>query len=290
MFSGRAKLWGFDFHGGLADRMKGLVSVYKACKELGKEYKVLHTLPYPLEKYLEPNQVNWIIREEDVVYNMNAVSPHWLRHSHYPDENKYHYWRLKKLLNSTRTLHVYSNAIMVSDEEFKSLFHELFKPSFILKNAIEQNLKDIGRKYISLSYRFTHLLGDPIDVYLKELEEDEKLKLIDKAISSIYKMHQLYPEHKLLVNSDSERFLSSVKDCNLNFIYINPGIPVHIDQNFNASDADYLKTFVDFFMISEAEKVFLIIIDEMRNSGFPKCAAMVGNKTFQILNYNSFYL
>lgn len=42
-----------------------------------------------------------------------------------------------------------------------------------------------------------------------------------------------------------------------------------------------MKTFVDFFMIGNAEKVFLIRCGKMRNSGFPKCAATVGDKSFE---------
>ena len=120
---------------------------------------------------------------------------------------------------------------------------------------------------------------------MKELDEIKKGELLSKAINSIFEIHRLYPDYKLLVNSDSLRFLSAVDNENLSYIYIIPGVPVHIDQQFDASEADFLKTFVDFYMISRAAKVFLIRIGEMRNSGFPKCAAMVGGKPYQVLRY-----
>ena len=286
MFSGRVSLWAFDLHGGLADRLKGIVSVYKACIEANRTFKILHTIPYKLEDYLEPNEIDWRIKEDEIQYNRNAVHPHYLRHAHYKDEEKYLMWRLIKLLKSEKGIHhIYSNAKMINDEEYRDLFHKLFKPSPVIQSHITNNLQNINNIYISLSFRFCHLLGDPIDEYMPELNQNDKISLLNKTYNSIIDFHQSYPNHTILINSDSATFIDYIKKKELNYVHIIPGIPIHIDQvkvnELNTIDS-YIKTFVDFFMISKAEKVFLVKSTEMRNSGFPKVASIIGNKPFQI--------
>ena len=284
ILSGKAHLWAFDIHGGFADRLKGIVSVYEACKESDRNFKIVHTYPYLLEKFLVPNQYDWKIDSDAVVYNIHAVTPYYFRHSHYKDEASYFRWRARRLLTGNKCLHIYSNAVTVNDDEFRTCFNELFKPSPSLEREIDLNLSNIGCNYISLSYRFTHLLGDPVDTYMKELSAEEKEALIDQTLSSIIAFHNKYPNHKILVNSDSNTFLSRVKEASHDYVYIIPGVPVHIDQVTDASDESYMKTFIDFFMISKADRVFLVKAGEMRNSGFPKCAAIIGNKPFEIVN------
>ena len=211
MLNGRVSLWPFDLHGGLADRLKGIVSVYKACIETNKPFKILHTIPYQLEDFLEPNEVDWRIREDEIQYNRNTVRPHYLRHSHYKDEEQYLMWRLIKLLKREKGVHhIYSNAKMVNDQDYRELFHKLFKPSPIIQNHIKENLRNINKEYISLSFRFCHLLGDPVDEYMIELNQDEKISLLNKTHNSIMDFHQLYPNYTLLVNSDSTTFIEYI--------------------------------------------------------------------------------
>lgn len=287
VLTGKSSLWGNAVvHGGLADRLKGIVSIYAACKETGRHFVIVHTYPYLLESYLIPNKYDWIANSNLMVYNLNAVTPHYQRHSSNEDdcELRYQKWRIKKLLRGRKCVHFYSNAITVDDNEFRQYFNELFKPAPQVKKEIDRNLKNLGESFISLSFRFTHLLGDPVDTYLKELPDSEKESLINKLIICIDDFHAKYIKQRILINSDSVLFLSRIRELKRDFIYIIPGEPVHIDQNLNASKESYLKTFVDFFIISMAEKVFLVKSSEMRNSGFPKCAAIIGNKPFEIVN------
>lgn len=287
LVTGKAKLW-YDavIHGGLADRLKGMASVYTACRDVGRNFKIVHTYPYLLQDFLIPNLYDWTTNPESVVYNNNAVSPHMQRHSCNEDTDmiKYQIWKLKKILGkSKKCVHLYSNAITVDDDCFRHIFHELFKPSPLLEDEINKNLEAIGGAYISLSFRFTHLLGDPVDTYMKELSSVEKENLIEKLVVCINDFHIKYPDRFILVNSDSNIFLSRIKGLKKKYIYIVPGVPIHIDQTRNATVDSYLKTFVDFFMISKAEKVFQVRTTEMRCSGFPKCAAIIGNKPFEIV-------
>ena len=50
-------------HGGMFDRLKGLITVYAISKALGKSFKLDWTYPFVLDKYLEPNEYDWLIDE-----------------------------------------------------------------------------------------------------------------------------------------------------------------------------------------------------------------------------------
>ena len=56
-------------NGGLADRLRGIVSVYEVCKELGIEFKLIFTSPFKLQQFLEPNNVDWRIAEQELNYS-----------------------------------------------------------------------------------------------------------------------------------------------------------------------------------------------------------------------------
>ena len=60
---------GFSQHGGLVDRLKGIISFYETAKQTGFEFKIYHEFPYKLEAFLEPNQYNWVANKEDMKWN-----------------------------------------------------------------------------------------------------------------------------------------------------------------------------------------------------------------------------
>ena len=283
MFNGNVALNNVIVHGGMADRLKGITSVYKVCKEMKKSFKIDHISPYKLNQFLVPNEYDWHIEHNKVEKAKNTES-HILDDLNLKQDNKYFYRRLKLLCRKKRTLIIYSNAHIISDEEFRSLYHELFRPSNMLETAIRENLDRIGEEYLSISFRFTHVLGDPIDVYIPELPQEEKVALIEKSILCIHQIHSEYPKLKILVNSDSAIFLDRVKLLQLPFVYITPGTPVHIDQNMESDIISYLKTFLDFYLISMAQKVILVKSEKMYNSAFPRYAAIMGNKDYNVMN------
>ena len=50
-------------HGGMFDRLKGLITIYAISKALGKPFKLSWSYPFVLSKYLEPNEYDWPIDE-----------------------------------------------------------------------------------------------------------------------------------------------------------------------------------------------------------------------------------
>ena len=90
------------------------------------------------------------------------------------------------------------------------------------------------------------------------------------------------PAHNMvLVTADSERFLAEVSK--ISGVYVIPGKVGHID--YDHGDDVNMKTFLDFFLISGAQKVYLAKGKGMYNSAFAKTAALVNNREFEMYEY-----
>ena len=63
MLDGRA------LHGGLSDRLMGIISTYKVCKLLNLDFRIHFVKPFFLNDYLVPNKIDWKISYEEISYN-----------------------------------------------------------------------------------------------------------------------------------------------------------------------------------------------------------------------------
>lgn len=80
MFDNEVALNTTNKSGGLADRLKGMVSVYKACAETGRPFRISHTIPFELEQYLQPNVYDWRINSSDICYKNDEMELHVIRY------------------------------------------------------------------------------------------------------------------------------------------------------------------------------------------------------------------
>ena len=64
-----------------------------------------------------------------------------------------------------------------------------------------------------------------------------------------------------------------------------PGTISHIGNDTHHTYEYYEKTFLDFFVISGAQEVYLLRSSMMHNSGFPYAAARVGEKPYHIVEF-----
>lgn len=279
---------GFIWHGGLADRLKGAISIYEWCKKNNKVFKINFCHPFRLENYLIPNNYNWLA--DDISYNIKTSLPKIClteqRACGKKDVQKNYDKYINKWLDDNlnikdKQIHVYTN-MRLGNKNFAPLFNELFKPSEKLQVEIDKNIECLGNKYISISFRFTTIMGDFTDCAGKEYQEEDKVKLLKNCVQAVKDIRKKAPLHnKVLITADSERFLNYAKE-NLKDIYIIPGKVGHID--YNNSDDVNMKTFLDFMLISKAQKAYLVKNKDMYNSAFAKTAAMVNNRDFELVN------
>lgn len=267
-------------HGGLSDRLCGLVSAYACSKDLGVDFKVFFESPYPLTDYLIPNKVDWVINENEISFNSGEAKASYI--PYYWKNNKFQKKIARKRLKSTKKqVHVYSNMRYFTKAEFNTLFNELFQLTDPLKGKIKYNTQYLSDKYISITFRFQQLLGDFEEGNFPKLKtEEEKQELINKCISKIKEIKKENPQFdKILVTSDSKIFLECANQ--LDYVYIIPGDIVHMDF-VEKKDLfeEHLKSFIDFFMLANATKIYLVHFQPLFNSSFPETSSFINNVEF----------
>lgn len=278
---------GYTWSGGLADRLKGIISVFWYCQKYNRPFKVNFCDPFRLHDYLIPNEYNWL--PDSVIYEAKNVEPVVCLRE--PRTGKYlvHQWdeKFPEWMNTycgdpTKQYHIYTN-MYLSYYNFSENFHKLFRPCERLQKEITYHKQQMGGKYISISFRFTTLLGDFTDCTGAPLPNNEREDYIQACLNAIREIHKTAPAHDcILITADSSTFLERVQHWNKNTntlnLYVIPGKVGHID--YDHGDDVNMKTFLDFLMVAEAESVYLVKHGKMYGSAFAKTAAMVNNKLF----------
>lgn len=270
-------------HGGLVDRLKGIVSFYQIAQKLGYDFKILFDSPFPLATFLEPNEVDWEIKSKDFKWHPTKSKCLYLI-------NNFKVNPLKRIENSkANTFYIYANIdysksifLELNTNELELKWRDDFNSLFKKSELLEQKLNSLFSKpYIAFHSRFTTLMGDFKDTANKRLSDDEKENLSNTLLTIINRI-RIEENKKVFVFSDSIFFLNFVKQkISVNVV---EGNPFHMD-NFNINDnlEGHLKTLIDFFMIAKSEKIYFLNVKPMYNSSFSKYAAIIGNTHFQVL-------
>lgn len=278
--------------GGLADRLKGILSTYMLCKEEGWQFKLLFNNPFPLQLFLQPNTYDWLIPESEVSFDLAEATPIPLEisaESTYQAHKQKEWLRHRISAAKTPQVHVYTNAMFSYLADFSATFHQLFRPTDMMLQALEREKAHLQPGYVSISARFVNVLGDFTDtVDCAPLSEAEKKKLLNACMQCIERCHDLNPNKHILVNSDSSTFLAEA--ARLPYTYIVPGTITHIDTECTECDSIYKryeKTILDYLLISEAETIYRIDGKHLHTSGYPLSAAKINNRKFVILEIKS---
>ncbi|MDR2406692.1 MAG: hypothetical protein LBE13_01050 [Bacteroidales bacterium] len=275
-------------HGGLGDRIHGILSVYKFCKEKDLDFRIHFVHPFDLQEYFVPNKYSWIIGKNEISFNAKESNPLWFycTFNKYgltlDDDNILHYKHLSDIIKQKnyKQYHIYSNAHFCIGSSYSELFNELFKPSVKLQHSIDINLSNIGNDFIAMVFRFQQLLGDFKERNFPTLTKEEGDRLIRKNIEKVreiyYKCHRSMP---LLVTSDSKKFLDEVNK--LDFVYVIPGRVVHLTYTPDNDYELHLKSFLDLMLLSKAKKIYLLCTEGMYHSGFAQSAALINNTDYE---------
>jgi len=263
-------------HGGLSDRLWGMISLYDYCLENNIMFKIYFEHPFKLEKYLLPNEYNWKLNN-NLIYDYRFSMPIIIKNNY----NKLLKEKILKQCNeSNKTqFHIYTN-MRYRREYFSQFFHILFKPSFFLNEKVSEHLKKINGEYISITFRFQQLLGDFVERKFPVLPRKKQEKFIDKCLSVIHTIKEKHSEYsKILITSDSEKFLNRAKE--LSNVYIVPGKRLHPDYDIENLEDEYLKSFIDMFLIANAKKIYFIKSAITYKSQFAKTAANIYNIQYE---------
>lgn len=269
--------------GGLADRLRGILSTYYICKKTGRSFKLHFVSPFNLELYLVPNQYDWRCKESELCFDKNytCVLPIFTTQEGLYQQKKLEQWLYNQISRTDRQCHVYTNAFFSYDYDYKQLFFELFKPSDALRQTLDHYSGILGESYISISCRFLDLLDDfnETQAINASLTDVEKRALIERVLYEIDKLHLQYPNRTILCNSDSVTFLNEA--AKMAYTYVVPGEITHLEGVVKRDDYQlYEKTFVDFFLIAKASHIYLLKTGLMYDSGFPYAASKLYGNPF----------
>lgn len=267
-------------HGGLFDRLKGVISIYAISKIQRKRFSIYFVAPFRLEEYLVPKRYDWRIDEGEVVYSFPSSKPiiaysefrsPWRLFKNYQGQT--HFYFGNDILG--RINHKYGTSF-----EWAILYHELFKPSDCLVKHVNEVKAEIGAQYFAIHLRFMNLLGDKVENGKDpKLIEKEKGKLINSCVMII---KELCTSMKIraVVFSDSMVFLQEVKK-ELPEVYIVSGNARHIGTAGKTKDDENLKLFTDMYLMVDAQKVYSVVGKGLYPSAFPEYSAKIGNKPFE---------
>lgn len=264
--------------GGLCDRLHLILSMYLYAKEAKLPYKIHFINPFKLQDYLAPNKVDWLTEGPDYAHSE-------LLYVGYDSDrmggwHKYKAWNdkyIRRLVRPTlkHPIVFWGNVHAVPKDDFRTLFDELFTPTQAVQREIDSNLGLLGDDFIGITTRFQNLLGDFKELDINPLNEKEQESIINRCITKIEHLHRDNPSKKVLVTSDSRKFLQCAD--RLEYVYTIPGKLIHMAFTFDSNYDAYIKGFVDLFVLSHSKKIFLISTGDMYCSTFPQTAAFLGN-------------
>ena len=279
--------------GGLGDRIHGILSLYVFCKDKSVPFKVNFCEPFRLSEYLAPNEVEWEINPDELCYDLHGTKPLLMACSFKKNgatqqqeaDFMYRYLEDTIKMNSKKEYHIYTNMhYACRPDMYSKLFHTLFKPTKPLLDAIDWNKQQIGCKYVSITVRFQNLLGDFSEGKYPTLSLSEQDALITKVKQKIIHIHETrHPNEKILITSDSRKFLDIIDK--IEWVYTIPGTLVHMSYTPVHDFETHLKSFVDLLMLADAEKLYLLVTDDMFHSGFAESASLINNRPYEVIKW-----
>lgn len=270
-------------HGGLFDRLKGIISIYALSKVQNKYFGIYFKHPFDLSDYLRPASYDWTISDDKVFYSYPLSRP-VIAYS----ENKN---PVRLLKYRTGQIHYYFggdiletiNKMYGTDFQWKDLYHELFTPTKVVLDYVNERKTEIGTEYDAVHLRFVNLLGDNIEAnQYQALNDDEQKLLVSHCVEKLRILNCCCKDKgkKLAVASDSMTFLKIVKDL-LPEMYIVSGQVKHIDKVKEATVDDVLKLFADMYLLAGAVNVYSIVGEGLYASAFPEYSAKIGCRPFE---------
>lgn len=268
-------------HGGMFDRLKGIITIYALAKATRRDFRICFKYPFRLNKYLQPKDYNWEIEDKDICYS-------------FPDSRPIIAYgeikNTKRLIRDRKgEIHFYYGYNSLADinrrygtnYDWGSLYRELFMPTPYLQQYIDKYHKEINGQYVAIHTRFLNLLGDKVETDINpELGETEKRDLIDKISAVVKGIAKQEGNKRIMICSDSMNFINHITK-EISNLYVIPGMVKHIDTAGATNDSENIKMFLDYHLISKASKVYNIVAKGMWPSAFSEYSAKIGNVTFE---------
>jgi hypothetical protein len=269
-------------HGGLADRLAGIMNIYAICKIKNISFKLYWIFPFEIHNFLVPNRYDWAIKKNEISYSIN----------HSKVIVKIQENTVLKNIRCNKQIHIYCNNKNLDqiNNAYRTRFtyHDLFDELFRMSEDIQKKIMTFNNghsknQYIGIQFRFMDLLGDFNEGrFSRELPETKKRELL-MLCYKVVKYLSRYYNRMVFLSSDSTTFLNYIANKVDNIFFI-PGNSTHMDRISNESLAAHEKSFLDFFILAFACKIINICGHGLYNSGFGFFASEIHNGDFVSIN------
>ena len=194
-----------EFHG-LADRIRTMLAGYALAKENNLRFYIYHTAGFPLERYLEPNEVKWKIKLNSISRGLNLVKTLWFLDK-WPcslsRDSEYHGYRLYTLWDAIEKSGQYT---------YLHTFRKLFRPSAYLQTIVDTALKEINYEkgeYVVFHLRFLNFF-EQVEAYGKVTStEEERQNMIRNVHATMDSIMACADCKNAILFSDSNSFLEA---------------------------------------------------------------------------------
>lgn len=272
-------------HAGLADRLRTCVSAYIIANENNRKLYIYHDKGFRLEKYLEPNNIDWRIRPEEICWGLNKVSFLWFCHTlpvlRHP-KKEYHAYALL-------AVHLHLPEQLREKYTYHSVFWHIFRASDHLTMLIEQALQHAKLKknqFIAIHLRFLNFF-EPVEpgTSISDVTgtPEQQTCMVSKVHEIIKRLHFESGGLDVLLFSDSNTFLQLPHPC---YVKTLPGTVGHVAKS-GCAEEQIDKTFTDLFVMAQARAIFRIAGPHLYNSGFSPAAADIGGKPISVVQLPS---
>lgn len=257
-------------HPGLTDRINSAVCIKYIAEINGFDFKMIFETPFNLKDYFGEKKVNWIADNNELSFSLRNS-----RVIGYKGKGK-----LPSLKKKIKQYHIYSyngnnilleNNIPNNAQIWSRTFNDLFTPTEKVSELIAKQ-KLPAKSYVAAHLRFVNALEQFEEGFYNTLDEEKAQQLIDKCLNALQKIKENNPNKNILIFSDSAKFLSIAKKEGYHVLEGKVG---HVADK-KGDDFVTLKTFLDFMMMSRANRVYRIYSPQMYRSAFSYYAALAG--------------
>lgn len=267
----------YDYGGGFADRLRGVLSLIENCKNLNINYFIKFTKPFNLNKYYsykeysENERSNVSNHSHCAMTILSGLSSKGIEDVLTVAKNKYEF------------ITIYTHVFNYFN---KSTFTDNFKKTEYFSNEYQKYKKVIGDDYVSVSFRFVNSLGDFDDTssWNQTLDEEQQQYLMDRCKNELREFIAIKNFNAVLVLSDSTKFLNYVKD--IPHVYVFPDFIAHVGKHKSNTNDErcFLKTLIDFNLIADAKESYRFQTEHLYHSAFPRVASMCAGR--RVIEHN----
>jgi hypothetical protein len=282
-------------HGGLVDRLKGIVSCYAIACELGMRFSVYaNNEQFDLFEYLIPSDASLVCKPDRFLRVKSLAKPIYLNDWMPKSRQEL----LRQFGGGYRQYHVFTNQdytrFLQPDQihaealsrAWAQKFHALFSFSQKVKKEAGHCLPPEASP-VAIHARFLSGLGDFEDVVFKPLPEEKKKTLIANCLAAVERIAFAHPTDWILVVSDSSVFLKEVQELaeQKNFgdrLLADANHIGHID--FVHDKRVLLKTFLDFYLLCRSKNIYQLRMPHMYSSQFSRYASYIAGRELIVVS------